>query len=138
MRSGHNRVLSGVNVLEVGVGANEFEVLALWKHTSACDLQDLLEGDTTIDGCATVRESQQRYERRGVATQSLHRTLAPRSVDELVAIAWVFCDLLYAASPTTLERHGYFSLSVVHHVRIRCYLINAHVVAELTGISVGL
>ena len=117
MRIGYNRVLSGVNVLEVGVGANEFEVLALRKHASACNLQDLLEGDATIDGCATV-ESQQGYERRGVAAQSLHRALAPRSVDELVAIAWVFCDLLYAASSTTLERDSYFSLSVVHHVRM--------------------
>ena len=118
MRSGYSKVLSGVNVLEVGVSANEFEVLTLWKHTSACDLQDLLEGDATIDGCATTGESQRGYERREVIAQSLHSTFAPGSVDELIAITWVLCDLLYAASPTTLERHGYFSLSVVHHVSL--------------------
>ena len=127
--------LNGINVLEVGVGANEFEVLTLRKHTSACDLQDLLEGDTAIDGCATAGESQRGYERREVVAQSLHSTFAPGSVDELIAITWVLCDLLYAASPTTLERHSYFSLSMVHHVRIRCHLINPHVVDELTGIS---
>ena len=83
MRSGYSTVLSGVNVLKVGVSANEFEVLALWKHTSACNLQHLLEGDATIDGCATAGESQRGYERREVVAQSLHSTFAPGCIDKL-------------------------------------------------------
>lgn len=48
-------------LLEVSLSADELEVLAVWKNTTAGDLEDLLERHTSINSSATDHYQHRRY-----------------------------------------------------------------------------
>lgn len=67
--------------LEVGLGADELEMLALGKDAATSALKDFLQRNTTVD-CSAAMKELGRAQADECSGEDLHGSFTPRGVDD--------------------------------------------------------